>query len=142
MQVTRIQRRTGHVPVRIGYLIITWLFAVGLVAQVFLAGVAVLVNPARWPDHVMFGNILGEVPLPMIVVGLFARLPKRLLVPTILLFPLFIMQYVFVDVSGWARALHPVNALALFWITIYLGQGAWRLLHDTAHDDPPAWPPG
>jgi hypothetical protein len=71
-------------------------------------------------------------PLGLILLSLAGRLPWRILGLTVLTFVLFAMQYIFLWVIPALgvpvlRALHAVNALALFWITLYLTQRVWRL---------------
>jgi hypothetical protein len=61
-----------------------------------------------------------------------ARLPRRLFVHTALLLGLSLAHSSFVYVpadgdAGVLRALHPVNALLLFWLGLHLARGAVRL---------------
>ncbi len=110
------------------------LFVGAIILQVFLAGAGVLVHPRYWPMHIACGQMITSFPVFMLVTGLIARLPWRMLVLTALLFVLFVLQYLFLwvlpNVVGIValRALHAVNALAFFWIAVYLACHAWRLL--------------
>ncbi|HEY0605209.1 MAG TPA: DUF6220 domain-containing protein, partial [Herpetosiphonaceae bacterium] len=82
-------RRSPIVHVsRIIYLLLAGLFAGGIAIQVFLAGAGVLVNPSYFVMHTTFGHILELFPLLLLIVGLVARLPWRLLGLTALLFVL------------------------------------------------------
>jgi hypothetical protein len=93
----------------------------------------VLVNPGYWELHRTSGHIIEWLPIVMLLTGLIARLPRRMHGLSILLFLLFVLQYVFL----WAmpgiglpglRALHAVNALVFFAIAWRLGGIAWRML--------------
>jgi hypothetical protein len=118
---------------RVGYTICTWLFVGCIIAQVFLAGSAALISADYWALHRAFPQIMRLFPIAMLLIGLVSRLPRRMLALTALVFALFVMQYLFIWVFGKIglqdlRGLHAVNALALFWLTLRLGQRAWRLL--------------
>jgi hypothetical protein len=67
----------------------------------------------------------------MLVVGLFGRMPWRMNALNALLFVLFALQYIFLyllpRVDPLLRALHAVNALALFGLALYLARRAWQL---------------
>lgn len=122
-------RRIGARPARRIYVACAWLFAAGIVVQVFLAGVAVLVDAGRWGDHRAFGSLLFHLPPVMLVAALAARLPRRIVGLSALAVALVLLQFVLVSLpavggAGLIRALHPVNALALFWLALTLARGA------------------
>jgi hypothetical protein len=109
------------------------LFTISIVLQVFFAGLGVLVSAQYWGMHAAFGFIVGLFPLVLLPIGMIARLPWRLIGLTALGFVLFALQFVFL----WAmpqmglpllRALHAVNALAMFWLGLYLSRQAWQSL--------------
>jgi len=116
------------------YALCAGLFAACIILQVFFAGAGVLVAASYWNAHRGFGQAIGWLTFAMLGIGLAARLPWRMHALNVLLALLFMLQYVFLWVLGPAvgvpalRALHAVNALALFWLTVYLGQRGWRLL--------------
>lgn len=129
------QRRSTIVQVsRIIYLLLAGLFAGGIAIQVFLAGAGVLVNPSYFAMHRTFAHILEMFPLLMVIVGLIARLPWKLVGLTALLFVLFMLQYFFLYGVAAAtgivmlRAFHAVNALAMFWAALYLFGSTRKLL--------------
>lgn len=114
------------------YLILAGLFAVGVVFQVFFAGLGVLVAPSYFGWHTTFAHLLELALLALPVVGLFGRVGWRSFGLNALLFVLFGMQYFFMyGLQGPLRALHVVNALALFWLALELVRGAWRLVSTT-----------
>lgn len=118
---------------RIIYVVLAGIFAIGIALQVFFAGAGVLVHPSYFAMHSTFGHLLEFFPFLMVVIGLIARLPWRMIGLSALLLFLFMSQYMFLyGVSGLTglpvlRALHAVNALVLFWIAVHLTQRAWRV---------------
>jgi hypothetical protein len=107
-----------------------WLFVGCIILQVFFAGTAVLVDSENWAIHRSFAPIIRLLPILMLVAGFVGRLPWPMQALTALSFGLFALQYIFIWVVGdiglaALRGLHAVNALALFWIALYLGQHAW-----------------
>ncbi len=114
------------------YLILAGLFAAGIVCQVFFAGLGVLVDPSYFGWHTTFAHFLELTLLALPVVGLFGRVGWRSFGLNALLVILFGMQYVFMyGLQGPLKALHVVNALALFWLALQLSQQARRLTQTT-----------
>ena len=121
---------------RVCYAICAWLFVGCIIVQVFLAGSAALISADYWALHRAFPQIIRLIPIAMLLIGLASRLPRRMLALTAVALALFAMQYVFIWVFGALglqnlRGLHAVNALALFWVALRLGQQAWRLLRSS-----------
>ncbi len=113
---------------RYGYLSLAWLFVLWVVAQVFLIGLSFFTT-AGFTPHIEFGHTFTIFILLMFLVALIARLPWRIVLLTVLLFVLYSLQYVFVDVAratgaGWVFAFHPTNALLLFWLGLFLARRA------------------
>lgn len=114
------------------YVVVAACFVGAIALQVFLAGAGMLVHPRYVGLHTTIGHVIQFFPLGLILLGLGGRLPWRLLGLTGLSFVLFVLQYIFLWVVPSfgvpiLRALHAVNALALFWITLHLTQQVWRL---------------
>ncbi len=109
-----------------------WLYAACIIVQVFLAGLstALLGNePARWSDHTSFGQMIGTLPILLVVFALIGRLPVVTIVLSVAIFFLYGLQYPFAMADGGAvAALHAVNALVMFWITVTIAQRAQRLV--------------
>jgi mono/diheme cytochrome c family protein len=113
---------------RIVYSCLTWLFALGVVLQVFFAGLGALVDPSYFGWHTSFARVLELLILLMLVAGAVGRVGWGNFGLTMLIFILFVLQYTFIyNAQGPARALHVVNALGLFWLTVHLGQRSWQL---------------
>jgi uncharacterized protein DUF6220 len=124
---------------RVLYLLGAALFAACVVLQVFFAGAGVLVHPSYWSMHRSFGAIVVPLSFALLPIGIVGWLPWRMHALNLLVIVLFVMQFIFLWVLGKAvgvpalRALHAVNALALFWLTLHLTRSAWRLLRTARH---------
>lgn len=99
------------------YLVGAVLFLLGVVAQVFLAGM-VLMGQMGWDSHAGLGFNLGLALLLMLVTAYLGRLPRRMKGLTWLLFVVYILQLTVISsFRGSApaiAALHPVLALVDF----------------------------
>jgi hypothetical protein len=107
------------------FLLLAVALLLSIVLQVFFAGSAVLVDPTYWGMHTTFAHLIELVILLLIGVGFFAKLPGRVLGHALLCFLLISLQYVFLYALpgmglGWLRGLHAANALAFFWVALYL----------------------
>jgi hypothetical protein len=133
-QATRTEPRPVGALARVArgiYLLCAGLFVVAVVVQVFLAGAGALVQSSYWVGHRTLGGTMPLLIIAMLVVGLFGRLPWRLHALNTLAFVLFALQYIFLgalpSVAPILRALHAVNALAIFALAMYLTRRAWQL---------------
>lgn len=103
------------------------LFCAGVVAQVFLAGLGLLVDPSYLAWHATFVHLLEGVLLLMLVVGVVSRAGVVALASTVGLFVLIGAQYALIHgLSGPFRALHAVNAFALFALAWLIAKVAAR----------------
>ncbi len=94
-----------------------------VVVQVFFAGMGAF--GADWDWHTSFVHILELLPLLMIPTAFVGRLPWGLrLVPFGLVF-LIGIQYAFANSIVPAAALHPVNALLIFLVSLFSARVAW-----------------
>jgi hypothetical protein len=110
---------------RVGYFLVAWVFVLFVLIQVFLAGLSVFLGAQNWPTHVEFGHLFGPLSLALILLELLGRLPARAVWLTLLLALLYGLQYAFVEVPPAIglpalSALHPVNALLIFWLALHL----------------------
>jgi hypothetical protein len=113
------------------YLAFTWLFLVGVVVQVFLAGMVVVAVRLGWDPHIGLGHSLGGPLILMLISMYLGRMPVKRL--TWLLFGVYVLQ---ADVVIFLRAqapvvsaLHPVLALFDFALAVALARQAWPLAH-------------
>jgi hypothetical protein len=101
-------------------IVLMWLarvFAVCIVVQLFLAGLAVFVGAGHWASHRNFAHYITFLPIVMILLSFIARLPVSIRLQSIRLFGLIIAEYITAVLSskiGFLSALHPVIALVLF----------------------------
>jgi multisubunit Na+/H+ antiporter MnhE subunit len=111
---------------RVIYFGLVALYLAGAVVQFFLAGLAVF-GDTSFDPHSVLGFILGIASIVLLVVALVGRLPRTLLILTVLLVGLNVLQLVLanVDVSEVA-ALHPVNGVAIAFLAYELTQRSRR----------------
>ena len=100
-----------------------WLFVVGVIAQVFLAGLVVVARQTDWEGHIGLGHGLGLPLLVMLVAMYIAKLPASAKRLTWALFAVYFIQadvIIFMrDEFPFVSAFHPVLALidfALGWL--------------------------
>jgi Family of unknown function (DUF6220) len=117
------------------------LFVVMIPIQFYLAGHGAMegahaadkgigVMKTAWDPHSAFGSLMALVSLLILLAGLAARLPRRLLIFTTALFVFMIIQLVlpgFNDSAStrWISALHAVNALIVTGLAIMLVIRGW-----------------
>jgi hypothetical protein len=108
---------------RVFYAVLCSVFVAGVVVQVFFAGMGAF--GADWSWHLTFVHFLEPLPLLMTPVAFAGRLSWRLrLLPLALLF-LIGVQYAFANTVVPAAALHPVNAVLIFLISLFMARWAW-----------------
>lgn len=116
----------------IAYLIAAWVLVAMVVAQVFLAGSAVLVNPGNWNPHRDMGHMIGMPIILMFVLSIAGWMPRRFPLLSVGLFVLYGLQYFFLNWPSpnlyFIRAFHPVNALSIFMTAAYVAREAWRFV--------------
>lgn len=109
------------------FAVLAGLYAAGVAAQVFAVGMVLLGGQGLWLEHHRtLGHALGALVVALPVVGLLGRLPRAALLGAALLFVLHGLQYTFVysGEAAFVRALHALNALALFWLARSLARPA------------------
>ena len=126
-----LERRGGFARLgQIGMTVSAWLYAVCIAVQVFLAGLSTRLlgnEPERWADHISFGQMIGTLPILLVIFALVGRLPVITIVLSVAIFFLYGLQYPFANTNTSAvAALHAVNALVMFWITTLIAQQAQR----------------
>lgn len=116
---------------RIVYLIFAWLFVIGVLTQVFLAGMVVVAGQMGWDGHAGLGHTLGGPILLMLLSAYLGRLSTRMKWLTWLLFAVYVLQAdVIIFMRGSApliAAFHPVLALVDFALGFTLARQAWAL---------------
>lgn len=117
---------------RFAYLFFAWLFVVGVVTQVFLAGMVVVAQKIGWDYHAGLGHMLGFPILFMLVSMYPGRLPGSIKKMTWILLGVFLLQaevLIFLRVQAPVlSAFHPVLALVDFALGLSLARSAWYLV--------------
>jgi plastocyanin len=118
------------------YLGFAALFWLGIVAQAFLAGAGLFVNGSWMRGHSALGHLLTSplplLPLLMLLLSFTGRLPKADRWWCALLLILATLQPVVLYLRGvlpLLSALHPVNAMLLFVLPLFLIARARRAAH-------------
>lgn len=111
------------VRARLVFKAMVWIFAICILIQVFLAGLAMFWDSAEWASHTGFSRLLIVVSILILVLSFIARLPLSLRLRSAGLFGIFILIAVSANLPsgvGYLSALHPVLALLLFFGTVSL----------------------
>ena len=112
------------------YLALVWLYMAGIVVQTFLAGAALFSTGGSFEAHRNLGWTLHLVPVLLLVVAVVGRVGRDLVWWTVALLVVQGIQPLLPGLRGglpWLAALHPVLALAIFWLALTIGLKAWRL---------------
>ncbi|CAG7639113.1 DUF6220 domain-containing protein [Paenibacillus allorhizosphaerae] len=110
---------------RIVFKLLAWIFAVFILIQVFLAGLALFWNSDQWASHAGFSRFLIFPPILMLVTSFIARLPVSIRLYSAGLIGMLILIVVSANLSsemGYLSAIHPVIALMLFWGTMSIAR--------------------
>jgi hypothetical protein len=120
------------------YLISSWLFLVGVMIQVFLAGMVVVAGQIDWVNHRNLGHSLALPLIAMLIAAYAGRIPGSMKRLTWLLFAVYIIQadvIIFMrDSMPVVSAFHPVLALVDFALALTLARKAWSVLRQS--DEP------
>jgi len=105
------------------------LFAVCAIIQVFLAGLGVFDDASAFVTHRDFGYMISLLPIVLVVLALVGGMPRRYAGLSALLFVLFLLQSVFVQMRGSmpaVAALHPLNGFLILALGILLAWQSWQ----------------
>ena len=112
---------------------LAWAFVGAIVVQVFLAGQAMpqLGGNSNFGTHAGFGWLIGLLALVQLVLAVAAGVGRRRIGISAGLFGLFLVQMSlpYMDTEAGlpaVAALHPVNALAIFGISVWYARQVWR----------------
>jgi uncharacterized protein DUF6220 len=107
------------------------LFVAAIVVQVFLAGAAItnLGGSGNFSTHIEFGYTwIGLAALALLVTVFVARRPRRdvgIVVAIVVLYVVQTMLPSFKASTPALAALHPVNAMLLFAISVWYARRLW-----------------
>ena len=117
---------------RVIYLLFGVLFAIGVIMQVMLAGMAVFINGLHWVRHSTLIHIFGfNIPLFMLVAAYFGKMPRFAYWQVFGSFILMFLMYFTANVRGAlpiVAALHPVIAMILFIFSTWIVFKAWTFI--------------
>lgn len=117
---------------RYAYAVTAWLFAAGILIQVFLIGLTFLGGQPSLQTHIGLGHGLAVAPLVMVVLAYTGRLPRPMKLFTwIALVVYVLLADVVIFMRGSApiiAALHPVLAVLLFGAAGFLALRAWQMV--------------
>lgn len=112
---------------RYGYLILASFFVICVLAQIYIAGMAVFVDPANWSLHTTFVHAFVPMLFILFVLALIGRLPRSLKVAPVGLFLLVAIQYMTAAMYGTlVAAIHPVNAVVIVLVSALAVQQTWK----------------
>jgi len=114
---------------RRAFAVLAWVFLGGVILQVFLAGLGAF-KVTDWTTHAGFGWLLGSVPLFVLLpVSLVAGLSTRTRWLTLALVVAAAIQPELARArtdSPVIAALHPVNAMLVFWLAWLVARASLR----------------
>jgi len=110
---------------------LAWAFVAAIVIQVFLAGLAIpqLGGNGNFETHQGFGYAIGFVALALVIAAVVARAGRRRILQALGILVLYIIQTILPNLDpglSIAAALHPLNAMFLFVLSIWYARQAWR----------------
>jgi len=117
------------------YLGLVWLYLVGILVQVFLAGMGLFGVAADFEPHIGLGWLLHLAPILLLIAAAVAKVGSRLIWWNV---ALLVVQFI-QPILALARhdapvvaAFHPVLALVIFWLALTIALMAWRLVRQPA----------
>ncbi|WP_246204148.1 DUF6220 domain-containing protein [Pallidibacillus pasinlerensis] len=96
------------------FLLFSSVFFIAVLTQIFLAGLAIFVNPVHWMNHTNFIHLFGfNIPVLLLLLCYLGKLPHWAYLYVFgLISGVFLMYFTanFTDLIRWIGALHPVIA--------------------------------
>lgn len=122
---------------RLVFAALAWLFVGLVVLQVFYAGVGLL-GGGTMDQHREFGYLVSMVPLLLIIAATVARAGQLALHGAGLMAISFVQTILplLSDDLPYVAALHPVNALAIFWVGLLIARRATTLARERGEATP------
>lgn len=103
---------------RYGYLVLAVFFVICVLMQIYIAGMAVFIDPANWSLHTTFVHAFEPMLIVLLVLAFIGRLSRSLKVAPIGLFLLIGIQYATAEMYGsLVAAIHPVNAVVIVLVS-------------------------
>lgn len=116
---------------RRGALVFSSLLALGVLIEVFLAGGGIFTSSFWWPFHITLGLVLTLFPIAFLILAWMGHLGRWSYWIGSLTLLLIILQSFLVEIPRRIglpilSALHPVNAMVIFGLSVFLIQRAWH----------------
>ena len=109
---------------------VAWLLVGSIVVQVWLAGLAIPQlggGNGSFETHRNFGYLIGLITLVLFLTSLPAGLGRRRILQSLGILGLYIVQSSLPYVGANAiEALHPVNAVVMFVVSLVYARAVWR----------------
>jgi hypothetical protein len=108
---------------------VAWLLVASIVVQVWLAGAAIpqLGGDGSYDTHRNVGYLIGLITLVLFVTALPTGLGRRRILQSLGIFGLYLVQSTLPYVGvGAIEALHPVNAVVMFVVSLVYARAVWR----------------
>jgi len=110
---------------------LAWAFVAAIVIQVFVAGLAIpqLGGNGSFETHQGFGYAMGLIVLALVISAVAARAGQRRILQALGLLGLYVVQTILPNLDpglSVAAALHPLNAMFLFVLSIWYARQVWR----------------
>ena len=112
---------------RYAYVVLACAYVIGLVYQVFLAGLGLFAGSSNWETHIGVGWMLHLVPILIVAAAALSRAGRRhwqwalALALVVFVVPLFALMR---DSNPEIAALHPVSALIAFALAISVARNS------------------
>ncbi|SES90238.1 hypothetical protein SAMN05421676_10265 [Salinibacillus kushneri] len=130
METINLRVRIG----RIVYLILAILFALSVVIQIFLAGMAIFISPVNWMKHMIFVHLFGfNIPIFMFIFAFIGALPRFAYWQLLGMLTLIFLMYFTANITTalpWLGAMHPVFGVLLFVLSYKTVRKIWKFTFD------------
>ncbi len=113
---------------RLIHLVASWMLVLGLLVQVFLAGMGVFDGPSSFATHRDVGYTLTALPFLLVITALVGGYGRGPAIVAGVMFGQFILQSVLVlsrDSMPAIAALHPVNGFLIALFAVWVARDAW-----------------
>jgi hypothetical protein len=119
------------------FAVLAALFLIGVVVQTFYAGLGLFAGAENMQLHVDLGWILHLAPILVLIAAALGRVGRATMLWTAALVVTVFIQPLLPGLSESVpalAALHPVNALLIFWISVVVVRRALALARSTPAD--------
>lgn len=116
----------------ISFALLSILFLICILVQVFFAGLAIFVNPVNWTKHTGFIHLFEFIPILMFIIAFVGKLPRWAIGHSAALFAVIFVMYFTANITSaipWVAALHPVIAFILFWMSVKNVPRGWKMAY-------------